>query len=62
MTIEALARLIGYLAAVGLGVYMTVHGVQHDSPDLVTSGIALVGVGGLASANVPRTGARHAEE
>lgn len=53
MNINALARLIGYIAAVLLGLFMTVWGVIHTDPALVATGLALVGVGGVAGANVP---------
>lgn len=42
------ARLIAYLAGVALGIFMTVYGVVTGDPALVTSGLALVGTGGLA--------------
>ena len=62
MKLAQIARLVGYLAGVGLGIFMTVRGVLDHDPALVTSGIALVGVGGLAGANVPGVTGRHAKE
>ena len=43
-----IARLLGYVAALGLGVYMTVEGVKRGDPALVASGMALMGTGGTA--------------
>lgn len=51
MNLTALARFIAYLAAILLGVFLTVWGVVHNDAALVTSGLALVTTGGLASAN-----------
>ena len=50
----ATARLIAYLAAVALGIFMTVWGVIHSAPATVTAGIGLVTTGTLAGANVSR--------
>lgn len=53
----ATARLIAYLIAVALGVFMTVWGIVHSDGALITSGIGLVTTGTLAGANTPvRTG------
>ncbi len=41
--------MIAYLIGVALGAFMTVWGVMHNDAALVTSGLALVGVGGTAS-------------
>ena len=51
------ARLIAYLAAVALGVFMTVWGVIHGDAATTTAGLGLVTTGTLAGANTPvRTG------
>lgn len=53
MNITALIRLIGYLLAVGLGVFMAVWGVIHGDPALTATGVALATTGGIAGANTP---------
>ncbi len=53
MTVAEIVRLIGYVASIGLGVFMTVRGVIDQDAALITSGLALVGVGGVAGVNVP---------
>jgi hypothetical protein len=51
-------RLIGYFAAVALGIFMTVWGILHGDWALITAGLGLVTTGSVAGANVPR--AEHA--
>lgn len=46
------ARLIGYLAAVALGIFMTVWGILHGDWALITAGLGLVTTGTVAGANV----------
>lgn len=52
LTPAQITRLVGYLAAVLLGVFMVVWGVVHSDAGLVTTGLALVTTGGVAGANV----------
>lgn len=53
MNLSVLARFIAYMVAVGLGIFMTVYGVFNADTALVTTGLALVTTGGLASVNTP---------
>lgn len=55
----AQARLIAYLAAVALGVFMTVWGIIHGDGALIASGAGLVTTGSLAGANTPVRGGDH---
>jgi len=61
MNIAAIIRLVGYLAAVALGLFMAIWGVVHSDPALITTGLALVTTGSIAGANVPRSGGKYAE-
>lgn len=57
----AQARLIGYLAGVALGVFMTVYGVIVGDVPLWTTGLALVGVGSTAGGVLAQQQGRHRE-
>ena len=59
MNTAEIVRLTGYVATVGLGVYMTVIGVQRGDAALTTSGIALVTTGGVAGGALARQVGRH---
>lgn len=54
-----IARLIGYVASIGLGIYMTVAGIHRGDAALTTSGIALVTVGGTAGGVLARQTGKH---
>lgn len=63
MNITAIIRLVGYLLAVGLGVFMAVWGVIHGDSALTATGVALATTGGIAGANTPvRSGGKYAAE
>lgn len=54
------ARLAVYLLTAGIGAFLTVWGSVNGNPEHIATGLGLLGVGGLASANThPRTG-KHA--
>lgn len=57
----AQARLLAYLAGVALGVFMTIYGIVTHDAALVTSGLALVGTGGLAGGALAQQQGRHRE-
>lgn len=62
MNPNEIARLVGYLAALALGLFMAVWGVIHGDPTLAATGIALATTGTVAGANVPGVrGGRHGE-
>lgn len=62
MNYAGLARFILYILGALLGVFMAVWGVIHEDAALVTSGLALAGLGGIAAPNTPLTSSsgRHA--
>lgn len=50
------ARLGAYLIGAATGAALAIIGALNGDPVLVTAGIGLLGTGGLASANITRTG------
>lgn len=55
-TPEELARLVGYLAGIILGVVLVVIGAIRSDWELIGAGLPLAGLGTLASRNVPASG------
>lgn len=57
LTPAQLTRLVGYLAATALGLFMAVWGVVHGDTALIGTGVTLAATGSVAGANV-NTGSR----
>ena len=54
-TPEEIARLVGYLAGIAVGVLLIVLGALRGDWQLIGAGLPLVGVSALASRHVPAT-------
>lgn len=60
MTPAEYVRMIAYLIGAALGAFMTVWGIVHSDAALVTSGLALVGVGSTASGALAKQKGKYA--
>lgn len=60
MNAAEVTRLSSYLLSLALGVFMTVWGIVHGDGMLVTSGLALVGVGSTAGGALAKQRGKYA--